>query len=102
MARRAKRTRPAAPAARKRRRGELPLPKRPYRDSAIFHGVLAATLLLVAWATAGDVAKAVVIAVLYFVVATSWAWWRFHQRIAREAATRAASGKAPGRQEAGE
>ena len=76
---------------RPRGRGDQPIPRHPYRDSAIVNGVLAALLLLVAWLTGGDVPTAVVVALVFFVVATAWNWWRFRQRLAaREAAERRA------------
>ena len=67
------------------------MPKRPYRDSALFHLVLGVLLLLVAWLTRGDLVRAVVVAVGYVVIATAWSWWRFRQRQRREAAELAAS-----------
>jgi membrane protein implicated in regulation of membrane protease activity len=63
---------------------ELPLPKRPYRDSVIFHGVLAGLVVVVAFVTAGSFTRALFFAVGYFVIATSWSWWRFRQRIEEE------------------
>jgi hypothetical protein len=61
-----------------------PLPKRPYRDSVILNVVLAALIVLISWATGGDLGRAFVFAGLYFVVATAWAWWRFRQRLEQE------------------
>jgi membrane protein implicated in regulation of membrane protease activity len=61
------------------------MPKRPYRDSALFHLVLGAVLLLVAWLTGGDLVRAVVVAVGYVVIAIAWSWWRFRERLRREA-----------------
>jgi membrane protein implicated in regulation of membrane protease activity len=60
------------------------LPKRPYRDSVILNVVLAALIVLISWATGGDLGRALVFASLYFVVATAWAWWRFRQRLQKE------------------
>ena len=72
----------------------LPLPKRPFRDSAIFYGVLAVLFVLVVWATGGAVLPrwddqqrevgGLLIAMLFFVVATGYSWWRFRQRIEEE------------------
>jgi membrane protein DedA with SNARE-associated domain len=72
----------------------LPLPKRPFRDSAIFYGALSVLFVLVVWATGGavlprwdDEQRAVgglLIAMLFFVVATGYSWWRFRQRIEEE------------------
>ena len=60
---------------------EPELPKRPYRDSVLFHGTLAAVLVVVAFITAGSLARALAVAAAYFVVATAWSWWKFRQRI---------------------
>jgi membrane protein implicated in regulation of membrane protease activity len=61
-----------------------PVPKRPYRDSLILNVVLAALIVLISWATGGELGRAFVFAALYFVVATAWAWWRFRQRLEQE------------------
>jgi predicted phage tail protein len=59
----------------------IPLPRHPYRDSAIFYGVLSAILLGVTWWTGGGVWRAVPIAVGFFVLATGFAWLRFRRRL---------------------
>ena len=59
-------------------------PKLPYRYSLLLILVLAGLIVLISWATGGDVGRAVVFATIYFVVATAWAWWRFKQRLAKE------------------
>jgi hypothetical protein len=69
----------------RQRRELIPTPKRPYRDSALFHLVLGSLLLLVAWLTGGDFVRAVIVAVGYVVIAIGWSWWRFRQRLLREA-----------------
>ena len=66
---------------------EKELPKRPYRDAAIFHATLAGIIVLVAWATGGNVRTALIVAVGYFIVAVMWSWWRFRERL-RQAARR--------------
>jgi membrane protein implicated in regulation of membrane protease activity len=63
---------------------EPPVPKRPFRDSAIFYAVLSLIIVGVAAITGGDIAKASLVAIGFFVVATAWSWWRFRERIARE------------------
>jgi hypothetical protein len=78
------------PRPRPARRELIPLPKRPYRDSALFHFALGFLLLLVAWLTGGDLTRAVIWATLYIVVATTWSWWHFRQRLRREAEASAA------------
>jgi len=67
------------------------MPKRPYRDSALFHLVLGSLLLLVAWLTGGDLVRAIVVAVAYVVIAIAWSWWRFRQRLERAAEAEAAA-----------
>ena len=76
------------------RSARLPLPKRPFRDSAIFYGVLSVLFVLVVWATGGAVLPrwddqqreigGLLIAMLFFLVATGYSWWRFRQRIEEE------------------
>jgi hypothetical protein len=86
------------PQPRERRRFEVAppkIPKHPYRDSAVFHGALAGLLVFVAWLTGGGIARALVVGLIYFVAATTWAWWRFRRRIEREAAAAAAAEAAP-------
>jgi hypothetical protein len=61
-----------------------PLPKRPYRDSILVNLVLAGVILLISWLTDGDVGRAVLFAIGFFVIATAWAWLRFRQRLERE------------------
>ena len=65
---------------------ERPLPKRPYRDTFVLNVVLAVLIVLISWATGGELSRAIVFATFYFVVATAWAWWRFRQRLAKERA----------------
>jgi nicotinamide riboside transporter PnuC len=65
---------------------EGPALEHPYRDSAIVHGVLAGIIVVVAWLTSGSVSNAVIVAAAYFIAATAWSWWRFHQRLRRQAA----------------
>ena len=76
---------------RRRSRGpryELPLPKRPYRDSVLFYAVLSLCLVGVAALTGGGIFRAVVVGAGFFVVATAWSWWRFRARIATERSNR--------------
>ena len=78
---------PAAPPQRRIHSPDrIPLPKRPYRDSAIFYGVLAAIVVGVAYATAGALVRAVAFGVGFFVIATAWSWWRFRQRLGAQEA----------------
>jgi hypothetical protein len=61
-----------------------PLPQHPYRNSAIFHVVLASLIVLVAWATGGGLGRALGFAAGFFVLATGWSWWRWRERLAEE------------------
>ena len=49
-----------------------PPPKHPYRDTLIVYGAFAVIVVLVAWATGGDVKKAAVVAIAFFLLATAW------------------------------
>jgi hypothetical protein len=70
------------------------LPKRPFRDSAIFYGVLSILFVLIVWATGGALLPrwddeqreigGLPIAIAFFLVATGYSWWRFRQRIEEE------------------
>ena len=57
------------------------IPKRPYRDSVVLYGVLAAIIVVVAWFTGGGIARAVAIAAVFFLAATTWSFFRWRQRI---------------------
>ena len=61
-----------------------PLPKRPYRDTVLVNVGLAVTIVVVAWLTGGRLRNAVIIAVVFFVVATLWSF-RVWRRKLREA-----------------
>jgi membrane protein DedA with SNARE-associated domain len=61
-----------------------PLPRHPFRNSAIFYGVLAAGVVAFGLITDNDVTETVLIAVAFFVLATGYTWWRFRQRMQRE------------------
>jgi len=66
------------------RRHDTPLPKRPYRDSALLNVALAAIVVVFAWLTGGDVVNALAVGAAFFVVATAWSWWRFRQRLSED------------------
>jgi hypothetical protein len=53
------------------------LPKRPFRDSAIFYGVLALVGFGFLLLTGQDMVRAAFGAGAAFLLATSWSWWRF-------------------------
>ena len=62
------------------------LTKHPYRHAAIAHGILAVIIAVLGWATSSHVARTLLMAVGYFVLATGWTWWRYRQREMKEAA----------------
>ena len=66
----------------KRSTDVIPVPNHPYRDSAIFYGVLAAILLGVTYWTGGGMWRAVIVAVGFFVLATAFSWYRFRSKLA--------------------
>ena len=63
-----------------------PVPKRPYRDTALVFGGMAVAIVLVAWATGGDLVKALLIAAAFFVAATAFGWHRWRERMRDQAA----------------
>ena len=61
------------------------LSQHPYRHAAIAHGTLALVIAGLGWATSSHVARSLLLAVGYFVLATGWTWWRYRERERREA-----------------
>ena len=70
-----------------------PPPRRPYRDTVFVYGAMAVIVVLAAWVTGGDLLNALLIALLFFAVATGWSWRRLRQREREAAARRPPSGK---------
>ena len=66
--------------------GKRPLPKHPYRDSAVLYGVLAILVVVVAVAMGGGVGRAIVYAAAVFVIATAWSWRTWRNRLRDERA----------------
>ncbi len=62
------------------------VPRHPYRDSAILYAVLSAVIVGLALLTDGSMARAFLFAGVFFVLATSWSWWKWRQRLAEQAA----------------
>ena len=60
----------------------IPVPKHPYRDSAIFYAALALVVVGLALLTGGGAGRAIVIALAFFVLATGWSWYRWRERLA--------------------
>jgi len=73
------------------RRDDRPVPAHPYRDTAIVYGVMAVAVVVVAGLTGGDVTRAALVAVVFFVVATAWTSWKFRTRIRERDAVGAAA-----------
>jgi membrane protein implicated in regulation of membrane protease activity len=65
---------------------EQPPPKHPYRDTLIMYAVFAVLIVLVAWITGGGVERAIVVALLFYVVASVWSVSRWRNRLREEAA----------------
>jgi hypothetical protein len=59
----------------------------PYRDSALLYGALALIIVGLALLTGGDMLRALVVACLFWIAATGWAWWRLRSRAAEDNAT---------------
>ena len=75
----------------------IPLPKRPFRDSAIFYGILAVAFVVVTVGTGRSFWVALPVALGCFLIATAYSWWRFRQRLEAEAKLQAeAEAKGPG------
>lgn len=64
---------------------ESPPPKHPYRDTIVVYAALAVIIVLVAWATGGQVGKAAVVAAVVFAVATTWSMRRWRAKLQRAA-----------------
>lgn len=60
-----------------------PLPKRPYLDTALVYLGLAVVIVAIATATGGGFARALVIAALFWIVATGYGLLAMRRRIAR-------------------
>ncbi len=60
------------------------MPRRAFRDSAIFYAVLACAIVGFGVLTDNELTQTIIIAVAFFVVATGYSWWRFRQRLAQE------------------
>ena len=61
---------------------QRPVPKHPYRDTALLYAVLAGLVVVFAAATGYQhLVKAVVVAVIVFFAATTYSWWYWYDRI---------------------
>ena len=67
------------------------LSKRPYRDLVLVYLGFAVAIVLFAWLTGGRIRKAIIVAAVFFVVATTWSllvWRRKLREVEREASRR--------------
>jgi hypothetical protein len=62
-------------------RRDRAIPKHPYRDTALVYGAIAVVIVILALATGGDVARAVIIAAVAYVAATLWSWRTWRNRL---------------------
>jgi antibiotic biosynthesis monooxygenase (ABM) superfamily enzyme len=60
-------------------RPEDPRPKHRYRDTLLVYGGLAVAVVLFGWLTGGGVVKAVVVAAILFVVASTYSLVHWHE-----------------------
>lgn len=68
---------------------DRPVPKHPYRDTAMLYGVLAVLVVVIAYATGGSVFNAAITALFVFVIATLWSWRAWRNRIREDQARKA-------------
>jgi hypothetical protein len=60
---------------------KTPIPKRPFRDSALFYAGVAIVFVVIVAISGGDLTLAIPVALACFLVATGYAWWKFRQRM---------------------
>ena len=58
-----------------------PIPKRPFRDSALFYACVAIVFVVIVALSGGNLMVAIAVALACFLVATGYAWWKFRQRM---------------------
>jgi ammonia channel protein AmtB len=63
---------------------ERPVPRHPFRDTAIIYGVLAGLVVAIAAATGVSIVKAVIIAVVVFLGSTIYSWWYWRDRLRKQ------------------
>jgi hypothetical protein len=59
----------------------IPVPRHPYRDSAIFYGVLSACLVGIASFTGAGLVRGLIVGAAFFVIATGFSWWKFREKL---------------------
>ena len=75
----------------RKRRDDRPIPAHPYRDTALVYGIMSLLLVVIAWLTGGDAIRAILVAAVFFLVATAWSWWKFRRRIEERNAAKASA-----------
>ena len=65
---------------------DAPPPKHPYRDTIIVYGGIAIAGVLFAWATGGNVPRAILVLGAAWIAASVWSIARWHQKLKRRAA----------------
>ena len=60
--------------------------KHPYRDAAVVYAGFALVIVVAAFLTGGSLRRAVITAVVVYIVATGWTWFHLRRRKAREEA----------------
>ena len=88
---------PMLPGRRRRGPDNRPIPAHPYRDAALVYAGMGVVLVLVASFTGGQTFRAIVAALIFFVIATAWSWRGFRKRIrARDEAVAAEAARRAG------
>jgi Flp pilus assembly protein TadB len=67
---------------------EAPPPRHPIRDTLLVYAGLAVVVVLVAWVTGGSLPRAIIVAVVFYVLASLWSVWRLRGRQRARAARR--------------
>jgi membrane protein implicated in regulation of membrane protease activity len=65
---------------------DTPPLRHPYRDTLIVYGALAVAIVLIAWASGGNMRNAVAVAAVFYVVASAWGLTRWRRRLRERAA----------------
>jgi heme O synthase-like polyprenyltransferase len=63
---------------------QRPLPKRPFRDTAILYAALAIVFVVISLLSGRSIVVALSLAAGCFVLATAYSWWRLSRRIEQE------------------
>jgi membrane protein implicated in regulation of membrane protease activity len=61
--------------------GKRPIPKHPYRDTLIVYVALGGVVIGLTALTHGNIRKAVILSIIVVILATTYSWWRWYQRL---------------------